>query len=35
MPWFGVDTPYGQFVRWVWVPPRALAVSDRVVEQPG
>jgi hypothetical protein len=35
MPWFGVGTPYGQFVRWVWVPPRAVAVGDRVVEEPG
>jgi hypothetical protein len=35
MPWFGVGSPYGQFVRWVWVPARAFAVGGRVVEQPG
>ena len=35
MPWFGPATPYGQFLRWVWVPPRAVAVGDRVVEEPG
>lgn len=35
MPWFGVATPYGQFVRWLWVPPRYANVDGRVVEQPG
>ncbi len=35
MPWFGQATPYGQFVRWLWQPPRAVAVGDRIVEQPG
>ncbi|PYO47480.1 MAG: hypothetical protein DMD84_23460 [Candidatus Rokuibacteriota bacterium] len=35
MPWFGPATPYGQFLRWVWVPPRAVAVGDRVVEGAG
>src|SRR2546430_2180443 len=28
MPWFGPATPDGQFLRWVWVPPRAVAVGD-------
>jgi hypothetical protein len=35
MPWFGQATPYGQFVRWLWQPPRAVAVGGRVVEEPG
>ena len=35
MPWFGPATPYGRFLRWVWVPPRAVAVGDRVVDEPG
>ena len=35
MPWFGVGTPYGQFLRWVWVPPRVFDIGGRVVEQPG
>src|SRR5438309_9810863 len=33
MPWFGPATPYGQFLRWVWMPLRAVAVGDRVVEE--
>ena len=35
MPWFGVPTPYGQFVRWLWIPPRFANVNGRIVEQPG
>jgi hypothetical protein len=35
MPWFGVATPYGQFVRWVWMPARTFDVGGRIVEQPG
>jgi len=35
MPWFGPDTPYGQFVRWVWVPPSAVVVGGQAVGQPG
>jgi len=34
MLWFGIGTPYGQFLRWVWVPPRALDVEG-VLVQPG
>jgi hypothetical protein len=28
MPWFGPATPYGQFIRWVWMPPKALRTGD-------
>ena len=35
MPWFGVATPYGQFMRWLWVPPRFANVDGRVVAMPG
>jgi hypothetical protein len=36
MPWFGVATPYGQFLRWVWVPPRRVALDGGgVIDEPG
>jgi hypothetical protein len=35
MPWFGPGTPYGQFVRWLWVPARVFSVNGWPVEQPG
>jgi hypothetical protein len=35
MRWFGVATPYGQFTRWVWMPPQPVVVSDQVLYQPG
>jgi hypothetical protein len=35
MLWFGVPTPYGQFLRWVWVPPAFANVDGRIVERPG
>ena len=35
MPWFGPATPYGQFVRWLWMPPRAYMVGGRAVDEPG
>ena len=35
MLWFGVATPYGQFLRWVWVPPAFANVDGRIVERPG
>lgn len=35
MLWYGVATPYGQFLRWVWVPPAFANVDGRIVERPG
>lgn len=35
MPWFGVATPYGQFMQWVWMPPQPVVVDEQVVYQPG
>jgi hypothetical protein len=35
MPWFGIATPYGQFVRWVWMPPEPVVTSEQVLYQPG
>jgi hypothetical protein len=35
MPWVGITTPYGQFIRWVWMPPQAVSVGEQVVQQPG
>jgi hypothetical protein len=36
MPWFGPATPYGQFIRWVWVPPKAVLTNERVeLYEPG
>lgn len=35
MPWTGITTPYGQFVRWVWMPPEPVVAADRVLYQPG
>jgi len=35
MPWVGIPTPYGQFIRWVWMPPEPLVTADRVLYQPG
>jgi len=36
MPWFGPATPYGQFIRWVWVPPKAVLTADQVqLYEPG
>ena len=35
MLWFGVPTPYGQFLRWVWVPPVFANVDGRIVERSG
>jgi hypothetical protein len=36
MPWFGVGTPYGQFVRWIWIPSRRVPVGQGgVVDEPG
>ena len=35
MPWVGITTPYGQFLRWVWMPPQPLVANDQVLYQPG
>jgi hypothetical protein len=35
MPWVGVTTPYGQLLRWVWMPPQPTVANDQVVQQPG
>ena len=35
MPWVGVTTPYGQFLRWVWMPPQPVVANDRVLYEPG
>jgi hypothetical protein len=35
MPWVGITTPYGQFVRWVWMPPQPVVANDQVLYQPG
>jgi hypothetical protein len=35
MPWVGIPTPYGQFMRWVWMPPVPVVANDQVVYQPG
>ena len=35
MPWSGVDNTYGQFIRWVWMPPRQAEFNQKVVEEPG
>lgn len=35
MPWAGITTPYGQFVRWVWMPPQPVPVNGQVVYEPG
>jgi hypothetical protein len=35
MPWVGVTTPYGQFLRWVWMPPQPVVADDRVLYEPG
>ncbi len=35
MPWFGIPTPYGQFVRWVWMPPQPVIANEQVLYQPG
>ena len=35
MPWFGIATPYGQFVRWVWMPPQPVVANQQVIYQPG
>lgn len=35
MLWYGAATPYGQFLRWLWVPPAFANVDGRIVEQPG
>ena len=28
MLWWGPASPYGQFIRWVWMPPKALRTVD-------
>ena len=35
MPWTGITTPYGQFVRWVWMPPQPVVTDHQVLYQPG
>jgi hypothetical protein len=35
MPWVGITTPYGQFQRWVWMPPRPVVADQRVLYEPG
>jgi hypothetical protein len=35
MPWFGIQTPYGQFLRWVWMPPQPVVANQQVIYQPG
>jgi len=35
MPWVGITIPYGQFLRWVWMPPQPVVANDRVLYQPG
>lgn len=35
MPWFGVATPYGQLVQWVWMPPQPVVANEQVVYEPG
>jgi hypothetical protein len=35
MPWVGIPTPYGQFLRWVWMPPQPVVANDQVLYQPG
>jgi hypothetical protein len=35
MPWVGITTPYGQFLRWVWMPPQPVVADDQVLYQPG
>ncbi|HEY7516954.1 MAG TPA: hypothetical protein VIE36_01585 [Methylomirabilota bacterium] len=35
MPWVGITTPYGQFLRWVWMPPRPVVSNQQVIYQPG
>ena len=35
MPWVGVTTPYGQFLRWVWMPPQPVNSDGQVLYQPG
>jgi hypothetical protein len=34
MLWFGIATPYGQFLRWMWVAPTPLDAEGALV-QPG
>jgi hypothetical protein len=35
MPWVGVTTPYGQFLRWVWMPPQPVVANNGVLYEPG
>ena len=35
MPWVGITTPYGQFLRWVWMPPQPVLADDQVLYEPG
>ena len=35
MPWVGIPTPYGQFLRWVWMPPVPVVAGDGVLYEPG
>ena len=35
MPWVGIATPYGQFLRWVWMPPQPVNSDGQVLYQPG
>lgn len=35
LPWVGITTPYGQFLRWVWMPPQPVQTNERVLYQPG
>ena len=35
MPWVGIPTPYGQFLRWVWMPPQPVVANEQVFYQPG
>lgn len=35
MPWVGITIPYGQLLRWVWMPPQPVAANGQVLYQPG
>jgi hypothetical protein len=35
MPWVGITTPYGQLIRYVWVPAQEIVLDTGTVEVPG
>jgi hypothetical protein len=35
MPWVGITIPYGQFIRWVWMPPRPVVADEEILYEPG